>query len=140
MNNVAQNSNFRIIEGAFDSNDDRYQVLSPLSSLNTTLDGNLNGNGEMPNGMVSRKINGNSYPQFTDEEQIQSQIQYPPENKNSHNNKRRQLRCIDVFKHIETCPICSSYFKKDIKFSWILIFILVLIIIYLMSSSQKGNK
>ena len=39
MNEHPQNSSFKIVEGAFDANDDKYQLLSPLSSLNTTLDG-----------------------------------------------------------------------------------------------------
>lgn len=41
------------------------------------------------------------------------------------------LQCRDVFTHVENCPICSSYFKKDVKFYWLIIGILVVIILLL---------
>ena len=41
------------------------------------------------------------------------------------------LPCRDVFTHVENCPICSSYFKKDIKFYWLIIAILIVIILLL---------
>ena len=41
------------------------------------------------------------------------------------------LQCRDVFTHVENCPICSSYFKKDVKFYWLIIAILVVVILLL---------
>lgn len=46
------------------------------------------------------------------------------------------LQCRDVFNHVENCPICSSYFKKDVKFYWLIIAILVVVIILI----TKGGK
>jgi len=42
------------------------------------------------------------------------------------------LNCRDVFEHIQNCPICEGYFKKD-KFYLIIIGILILVILYLMN-------
>lgn len=39
------------------------------------------------------------------------------------------ISCRDAFSHIENCPVCSNYFKKDIKFYWLIIVILVVVII-----------
>lgn len=41
------------------------------------------------------------------------------------------LQCRDVFTHVENCPICSSYFKKDVKFYWLIIGILIIVILIL---------
>ena len=41
------------------------------------------------------------------------------------------LQCRDVFTHVENCPICSSYFKRDTKFYWLIIGILVIVILLL---------
>ena len=46
------------------------------------------------------------------------------------------LQCRDVFTHVENCPICSSYFKKDVKFYWLIIGILIVVILLL----TKGGK
>jgi hypothetical protein len=41
------------------------------------------------------------------------------------------LLCRDVFTHVQNCPVCSSYFNKDIKFYWLIIAILVIVILIL---------
>ena len=41
------------------------------------------------------------------------------------------LQCRDVYMHVENCPICSNYFKKDVKFYWMIIGILILTILLL---------
>lgn len=41
------------------------------------------------------------------------------------------LTCRSVFMHIDTCPVCSMYLKKDVKFYWFVIIVLVCIILYL---------
>jgi len=43
------------------------------------------------------------------------------------------IHCIDAFSHMEDCPVCSSYMKKDIKFYWFIIIILLGIILLLSS-------
>ncbi len=40
-----------------------------------------------------------------------------------------RIPCKDAFNHIENCPICSNYFKKDVKFYWLIIAILIVVII-----------
>jgi hypothetical protein len=42
-----------------------------------------------------------------------------------------EIQCRQVFHHIENCPICSGYLKRDIKFYWFVIFVLVCVILYL---------
>lgn len=46
------------------------------------------------------------------------------------------LLCKDVFNHVENCPICNNYFKKDVKFYWLIIGILVIIILLLTRNSK----
>lgn len=46
------------------------------------------------------------------------------------------LQCRDVFTHVENCPICSNYFKKDVKFYWLIIAILILIILLLTQNKK----
>jgi|688.fasta_scaffold2347582_1 hypothetical protein len=55
-------------------------------------------------------------------------LQPPPAMIQQHN----LLNCRDVFEHIQNCPICEGYFKRD-KFYMIIIGILILIILYLMN-------
>lgn len=47
------------------------------------------------------------------------------------------LKCRDVFLHVENCPVCSAYFKKDIKFYWLIILILIGIIVMLLRKDIK---
>jgi hypothetical protein len=39
------------------------------------------------------------------------------------------LSCRDVFSHVSGCPLCESYFRRDIKMYWVIIVILVLVIL-----------
>ncbi len=56
-------------------------------------------------------------------------------------NGGSEVSCRDAFNHVENCPICSSYFKKDIKFYWLIIAILVIIIILLTRNGiHMGGK
>lgn len=52
-----------------------------------------------------------------------------------YNHPSDLLQCRDVFQHVENCPICSSYFKKDVKFYWLIICILIIVILIL----TRGN-
>ena len=52
----------------------------------------------------------------------------------------QHIHCIDAFTHMEECALCSSYFKKDIKFYWFIIFILLIIIILLASKMYDKNR
>ena len=45
------------------------------------------------------------------------------------NREFDHISCKDAFIHIENCPICSNYFKKDVKFYWLIIAILIVVII-----------
>jgi hypothetical protein len=49
------------------------------------------------------------------------------------------IQCRDVFNHVEDCPICSGFFKRD-KYYYIVIAILVLIIFYLMHKNNAFGK
>jgi len=40
--------------------------------------------------------------------------------------------CRGVYEHMEECPMCSDYFKKETKFYWLIIGILLLIVLYLL--------
>lgn len=55
------------------------------------------------------------------------------EGQNYHN-----ISCRDIFSHVEVCPICSSYFKKDVKFYWLIIIILVVVILLLTRNFTFG--
>lgn len=46
------------------------------------------------------------------------------------------LQCRDVFNHVENCPVCSSYFKKDVKFYWLIIAILIVVILILTKNGK----
>ena len=58
-------------------------------------------------------------------------IQAPPTNISFEQMGPDMLSCRDVFLHVENCPLCKSYFKNDIKFYWLIIAILIVIIILL---------
>jgi hypothetical protein len=45
-------------------------------------------------------------------------------NRNDINNPSH-IQCKDIFDHVDSCPMCTSYFKKDIKFYWLIIAILI---------------
>lgn len=51
-----------------------------------------------------------------------------------------EIHCIDAFSHMEECALCSSYFKKDIKFYWFIIFILMMIILLLASKMYDKTR
>ncbi len=48
-----------------------------------------------------------------------------PENYNVFNDG---MNCRDVVNHVENCPLCNSHFKKDLKFYWFVIVILIIIL------------
>ena len=143
---------FRIVDGAFDNEDEKYQVFSALSragdgnGIQRDMADNQNGGG-IPS-IMGRKVVGrvSERPDIPEEK-----ILPPPRKIKDHHSikindsidrvvektgRYDRLQCIDVFKHIENCPICSSYFKKDVKFCWIIIFIFVVIIIFLLTSKK----
>lgn len=44
--------------------------------------------------------------------------------------------CLSVVNHVESCPICDSYFNKDKKFYLFVMAVLVLIIFYLLRNNK----
>ena len=70
---------------------------------------------------------------------------YPPQNRPlqmrdrmmMNGNYQDGLGCRDVFIHMENCPLCSQYYKKDIKFYWLIIIILLIVLLFV---SVKKNK
>ena len=59
---------------------------------------------------------------------MMEEVVYPPP-------QIQMCGCRDVFDHVETCPICASFYKRD-KFYMMIIAFLVLIIFYLL---HKGK-
>jgi hypothetical protein len=47
-----------------------------------------------------------------------------------------QIQCKDIFDHVDSCHMCTSYFKKDVNFYWLIIAILLSIIL-LLSRNKK---
>ena len=41
------------------------------------------------------------------------------------------ISCQEIFKHIATCPLCQSYYKRDNRFLYILIIFLIVVVCYL---------
>jgi hypothetical protein len=62
------------------------------------------------------------------EEVVVPPLQFPPLPPHPRNQMYQDMQCRDVFEHIENCPICNSYVKRDTKFYWMIIAILVIII------------
>jgi len=52
-------------------------------------------------------------------------------------NYQDGLACRNVFIHMENCPLCSQYYKKDIKFYWLIIIILMVVLLFI--SVKKNN-
>lgn len=46
------------------------------------------------------------------------------------------ISCRSVFEHVENCPICESYFRRDIKLYWFIIAVLVIIIFMLLRPNK----
>lgn len=44
------------------------------------------------------------------------------------------MHCKEVYEHVNTCPVCQSYYKKDFKFYWLIIGILIVIIAIIVRS------
>lgn len=49
------------------------------------------------------------------------------------------LSCRDVFIHMENCPLCSQYYKKDVKFYWLIIIMLMIVLLFV-SVKKNNNK
>jgi len=45
--------------------------------------------------------------------------------------RRRRLTCVEVWNHIENCPICKQLYKCDKTIYWIVIAVLSIIIVFL---------
>ena len=61
-------------------------------------------------------------------------------NNNEHYMFQHQIHCIDAYTHMEECALCSSYFKKDVKFYWLIIAILLLLVILLASKMYDVKR
>jgi len=85
----------------------------------------------VPQDMMQQQFRGE--PQMQPDTRNQPQQQYiPPEPLYNPQQHLGNLSCRDVFDHIQNCPICDGYFRKD-KYYLIIIGILVLTILYILN-------
>jgi hypothetical protein len=118
-------SSFRVIQ---DDTDERYQVFTPISAINENI--------QMDNGMGDRRMMGRKVGNVSNRIELQEDVPSLRPRRMMREDEhaqemRKSLQCIDVFRHVETCPVCSSYFKKDIRFCWIIIAILIIALIFM---------
>lgn len=144
--------NYTIIENVFDQN-------PPLTNRNqiTEARGNIatyqvpeeirraklnNQGGKVGSGMVLQRpdiIHLDQQPQMYIEEARHPAI--PPINPRKggiNKNYHDGLACRDVFIHMENCPLCSQYYKKDVKFYWLIIIMLMVVLLFV--TVKKNNK
>lgn len=72
----------------------------------------------------------NNIPVYNEEEQITNR-------RIEDNRMYSDMNCIDVHSHIQSCPICSKFFKNDSSIYIIIIVILVVICILLTKKHLK---
>ncbi len=120
---------YTIIEDLFDEND-------------TRVDNNHNMR-KYTNNVVEKEVMKNEAPSKVSPPVIEvprEKFSVTNANQNDYmkvNDINHELSCKDVFNHVENCPMCSSYFKKDSKFYIIIILILGMIILYLLNSKRR---
>jgi hypothetical protein len=126
------NSNFTIIEDLFSD-----------EGNNGMMEGNPNSFARNPSMMTAKSFSNHMpedmrprRPQYAQEQMPMSIPPLPISQPSLPPSFAEHVSCKDVFIHTENCPVCSSYFKKDIKFYWLIIFILVLVILFLMRSKR----
>jgi hypothetical protein len=105
-------SNYTIVEDIFDDG----EALFPETRVmrNTRGVGKPNERPDIPEPVFHERRKMNDAPQ------MEMFSPYTPE-----------IQCKQVFSHIENCAICSGYLKKDVKFYWFVIFVLVMVILFL---------
>lgn len=65
-----------------------------------------------------------------------SQVQSPPMIRNKQ-LPIDNLNCKEVFIHMESCPFCSQYYKKDVKFYWLIIIILLIVLLFISTKNKQ---
>ena len=135
---------FTIIDDVFDDDDKYNQVKTPLNFVGhprgnesdimfkQRVGGGINDRPDSVSMMVSdmNKARSHHHPVQSSQQQL-SQPSSSTAFHSAPHFHRDELQCRDIFEHIENCPICNSYVKRDIKFYWLIIAILVILILTL---------